>query len=653
MTLLRYIILAVLLMSGAAGAYTHVRMDTITVWPYNLRELDSLTVNGDASTHVTLTVNSMTVLRAPATTNLTDVWINIDQDTVSYGASGGGVAYFFIDSSSGSSNHTGIKIWGKPSTDGGVIRKSGTNGDETANIYITRMHDCSIKHIRWEVDGRDANNIEAQQWPSFGAYNILFENNEWVNKCTVYTSREAYDGAVVKTALTPVAVDSAAGRYYILGFYKDSVLEGHSVGFHVRGFTWIDSCYFLIDAYNGLYVDSFAWGSAPIGKSWANSYAVHFREGKSGARLRWSTIRSGTSWYGCRGIFLEKCNGSAFGTGGDSVYIHNNDVRISEGPYMEALGVNGSIHVLRVRDTNTYFSIANNYLEGTFDKDAATTYASEEGQVAFLSITTSPNPRFNFRNNRVVAKTGVATGTETYSFGSFVFEGTDISTSNYNIGGNYFESAMRIFGFGDNQNYIAGFAMRGKDTLAFGSTTVTGFKTLTMGRSSGGQNSLDDTLQDLVYLNGASPYDVTFNGTGLSCEYFVQRTATVTVLGNNGYPVPGATVRIWNKYGDTTNVVTAVGSGTTDANGKFTDTVLIHYESDDFLDSLNASFVPFYAKATIAADQKGDTSSVNYTVSPSNWPISLTLPSTAGTPPAGTVKSFKGVSIKGTRVGGF
>jgi hypothetical protein len=128
-----------------------------------------------------------------------------------------------------------------------------------------------------------------------------------------------------------------------------------------------------------------------------------------------------------------------------------------------------------------------------------------------------------------------------------------------------------------------------------------------------------DTVWDKMFWYGATPQNAR-----------IRKTLDLYVEGNNGLPVPGCSVYVWNNYVDSTIRSQAVASGVSDPFGHFYPVVTIAYSSVDGNDSLNTSFNDFRFKAVWSGAQP-DSVSVTSFVDISHYIDTLRLPNTAGT----------------------
>lgn len=403
------------------------------------------------------------------------------------------------------------------------------------------------------------------------------------------------------------------------------------------------------DRWDTAYVDKGLTGS--IGQSASNSYFLISRFGQPGTEVAYNTVTSGTTYQGCRGVDIE----NTWGIPSKKVSYHHNTFNISNGPQSEPADVSGTCRVIRARAIDggylAYIDVYENDMTGFVDSSAATKWIGLQTRLLNFGFPANYTAdTCKVYNNRFRAKSKSlafvdAKGSEMV----WVAAAAPLAWPHV-IQNNKFVSSQYIVGFGDGANTIEASEMvLNGDTLSFlaPADTVGGYVNCTdkyTWQVGLGDLAMDNVAKNNVYLEGASDTNIFFGAGGAdNAELGLNRTVTMTVLGNNGYPVPNADVKVRSSYAITG---TPKHTGTTDANGKFIPDMTYWYEAEDTIDS--TTFNPFRFVAVSGADS----ASTDYTVSPTNIAVTVTLTGTAGTPPASAVKSFKGTSLKGTKVGG-
>ena len=597
------ILCTLLILSSAALARTH----TITSLPYEftpddmtIGQTDTLILQG---TRLTSTTSGIRISSSSAT-DVRDVVINLGNDTLVFGTSGGnGNAGISI---SGPISHrpNNIKVVG-----GHILHQpSGTTASGNRCISIAGRG-VTIENVNATIRGDNGMVVSGG---SNNVYGIKIIGGRFTSLVMGFDSRCNYDAPVVKLDRLYNLPNVSALPGDTLHALIDGLTidDGPHIGIAIMGYDWSDgnlgyaeirNCSIKTDGRNDFYPSN-----SGLCNSAANPYALVLKNVGPGTSAHHNTITSGTSYAGCRGILIERGRGTA----SNAVKIYKNVVDIHEGPNVEYS--TGPVHALRIRFGPLDIDVDSNTFIATADNDPSTT--SMNDNINMIRISNEGNgiaqADVRLRNNRIEARSLDNSGV---TISAVNFDQIEVAASS-TFENNYIASCGTIYEIGGYNGEAPGNVILG-DTVTFISPQLNP-RTWEIGYLSLNYDCSGNIARDVTYLGGTSDKDIRFANDG-NCDISLQRTLNVQVVGNNGLTVSGAQVTVTNGYNQT------VLSGLT-SNGVRSGPVTYWYESRAGADS--TSFGTFRVKV-----KKGsDSTLVNHVVSATSTLPILTLQNTPG-----------------------
>lgn len=537
-----------------------------------------------------------------------DIVLNLGSDTITFGTGGGdgmyGIAF------SGTNPTYNIRIIGGWLLHG-VTNDTLTNGVDCVR-FARGAHDVLIRGTSMKVTGDNAHCIDHDSDGRL-AYNVEIDGGHYWSFCRRYSSREYYDGAVVR-----ISFRSPNGSYNIK-IHGIRIWTGPGQGIVTAGGWGVDppdcrsqvySCTVSVDHRNDFYLYN-QGPNHPVGQSSENAYCIFLSFCAVGSTIHDNVVRSGTNFGGSRGIFMESSQGSP----SNYITIYNNDVEIHEGPNIRVGEEYGSF-AFRMRPMEgelRYVRVYNNKFVAIGDS-VASTRAYGYIPIAFRYSNNISNSYITFQNNifRAYALTPGPVLTEALSL-----DGVFNSDSTVIFRNSRYESDHTILKFGDMQGGAANLLFSG-DTLR-GLANPYAFSTYQVGHLGNNWDCTRNIMSDVTYEGGTPDTNIVFSSGG-TLDFSLRRTLTVRVLGRNGLPVQGAAVNATNHYNR------LVLTGTTDNNGFVAGPVKYWFESRTQTDSM--AFNDF----TIRARLQQDSTVISYTVTHSSLPADIVLPNTDGQP---------------------
>lgn len=584
------VVLGLLLLGGLSYGANH----TITSLPYTASIAnDTLTIAG---TKLTSATNGI-IIKARG------VVLNLGSDTVAFGA-GGGNGNIGIELAYGSYD---VKL------NGGTILHSGLSGSDNICLFLETTHDVKIIGTNMVIGGIDGHCIATPSIGPPGQYNIDIIGGDYTSHVSRFSSRCYYDGSVIK--LTNATYKGYGSYHYNLqnlnvhgGPAQSIVVYGRNNG--NAALAHISGCTLSADSRNDMY--PCPPGGCETCLSNSNPYQLLLCILAPGSKIYNNTISSGTKYAGCRGIMLENCLGEP----GNPIEVYGNYINVHEGPNGE--DASGSLQAFRIRSidggTHGYINIHHNTIIGTVDGNAGTPSIGSELRLFFHSIQSGDAGFVIVESNTFIAET-LDGNTDCKAL---VIErepgAAAVAGNEYRF--NRIESGETIVKLGD-VNLSGNNIMLKNDTLAFRNFATSQKATWRIGRYEGA--SLFNAAVDCVFENGASDTNIVWtNCLNGNNQFWLEKTVYLTVMGNNGLPVPNATVTVSNRYGK------AVGSGFTNRAGKFSKSVKYWYEAEDTPDSV--AFNNFL----ITVSKNGDNTGGYLLLGAATQPVGYTLANTPG-----------------------
>ncbi len=563
------LVLSLVLLGGLSYGANH----TITSLPY------TASINNDT---LTLAGTKLTSATDGLIIHAHDVVVNLGNDTLAFGAAGGD-GNRGIELGYGSYN---VRIIG------GTVLHSGFSGSDNICLFMESTHDIQIIGTDMEIGGIDGHCITTPSIGPPGQYNIDIIGGDYTSHVSSFTSRCYYDGSVIK--LTNATYKGYGSYHYNLqnlnvhgGPAQSIVVYGRTGG--NAALTHISGCTLSADSRNNMYPCQ--PGGCETCRSNANPYQLLLCILAPGSKIYNNHLSSGTQYAGCRGILLENCLGEP----NNPIEVYKNYIDVHEGPNGE--DAHGSLQAFRIRSidggTHGYINIHDNTIMGTVDTNPGTPSIGTEMRLFYHSVQPGDAGYVIVDRNKFIAKS-LDNATDCKAFVvERMPEASSVPGNEYRY--NRIESSGTIVKLGDF-NLASNDVILKNDTLAFRDPTTTQKATWRIGRYDG--ESLDNAAIDCAFENGASDTNIVWtacqNGNN---QFSLEKTIRVMVTGNNGLPVPNASVTITNHYGK------VVGSGFTGRSGEYSNAVKYWYEAEDTPDS--TAFNDFH----VAVNKNGDNTS--------------------------------------------
>ena len=576
------------------GGLSYGANHTITSLPYTASiSNDTLTVAG---TKLTSATNGI-IIRAQG------VVLNLGSDTVAFGA-GGGNGNVGLELGYGAYN---VKIIG------GTILHAGLSGSDNVCLFLEMTHDVKILGTNMVIGGIDGHCIATPSIGPPGQYNIDIIGGDYTSYVSRFNSRCYYDGSVIK--LTNATYKGYGSYHYNLqnlnihgGPAQSIVVYGRNNG--NAALTHISGCTMWADSRNEMYPCQ--PGRCETCLSNSNPYQLLLCVLAPGSKIYNNHITSGSQYAGCRGIMLENCLGEP----GNPIEVYGNYINVHEGPNGE--DAHGSLQAFRIRSidggTHGYISIYNNTIIGTVDSNSGTSSIGSEMRLFYHSVQSGDAGYVIVESNRFIAEALDGNADCKACVVERTSSAASVPGNEYRF--NRIESGGTIVKIGDFNLPGNNVVMR-NDTLAFRNNTTYQKATWQVGRYDGA--SLNNAAVDCVFENGASDTNIVWttcqNGNN---QFWLEKTLNMTVIGNNGLPVPNATVSVSNRYGR------VVGSGFTNRAGKFSKALRYWYEAEDTPDSTA------YNNFLVTVNKGGDNVGGYIYIGATTQPVGYTLANTPG-----------------------
>jgi len=581
------LITAMVLLGGMAQAARH----QITSLPYTAStDYDTLTLVG---TRVAGDGNGIRVTGDY-------VLIDLGGDTLEFGANDGD-DYYGI-SIGGGAHHVTVS--------GGTILHRGS-GDQNQCLLITHTNNVLIAGTDMIVSGTNGHCIETASVGEPGCYNFEISGGDYWNLCHGYSSRCQYDGCAIRIHSTSY------------GGYGDFHYKIHDITLHdtpgqgilVTGrnqtsnaaLTYIYDNVLTGDARNSFY-DDCAVAACGTCHSAANPYMIAMLKCAPGSQCYNNVITSGDDYGGCRGILIENCTGAA----DNRIRVFNNTVDIHEGPNVE-YGAGLPVHGLRMRNidggTMSNISVYGNRFICTGDNLSYT--SSYNNAVMPLRYSNdTPMSNITIENNLFRAKSNTTGVYSTAMVFDYVY-----ADETFVVRHNRIEGDGILVQYGNNGGGASGITLMG-DTLSFLSPAYDP-QVFHVGYLSNNFQCTDNYACDISYQGMASDTNIVMAVSG-TLELGLEKTVTINVLGNNGLPVPNASVQILNDYGRTAFSKYTGGRGIVSG--------VVTYWWEQRLGSDSTAFNPF----TVRVQKGTDLTQAALVVSGAPATATLVLANTAG-----------------------
>lgn len=573
------------------GGITHAARHQITSLPYTAStDYDTLTLVG---TRLTGAGDGIRVTAH-------HVLVDLGGDTLTFGTNNGD-GYYGL-SIGGGAHHVTVS--------GGTILHGGS-GDQNQCLLITRANDVLIAGTDMTVGGTNGHCIETASVGEPGCYNFEINGGDYRNLSHGYSSRCQYDGCAIRIH------SSSYGGYgeYHYKIHNITLYDTPGQGILVTGrnqtddaaLTFIYDNVLTGDARNSFYEDC-AIAACGTCRSAANPYMIAMLKCAPGSQCFNNTITSGTQSGGCRGILIENCTGSAT----NRIRVYNNYVDVHEGPNVE-YGEGLPVHGLRMRNidggTLAYISVSGNTFICTGDNRSYT--ASYNNAVMPLRYSNdTPLANITIENNLFRAKS-ITTGV--YST-TMVFDYVDTDET-FVVRHNRIEGDGTLVQYGNSGGGASGITLKG-DTLTFLSPAYDP-EVFHVGYLSNNFDCSGNRAGDVVCLGSARDTSIIMANSG-TLQLGLEKTVSISVVGNNGLPVPNASVQLVNNYGRT--VISKYTGGRGIVGGTVT------YWWEQRLGSDSTAFNPF----TVRVQKGNDVTQTSMTVSGSPATVTLVLQNTAG-----------------------
>jgi len=430
-------------------------------------------------------------------------------------------------------------------------------GDNATGIQIYQCEYVYVYNCNAHVGGHSSMCVDGGDGYKQA---IEFDGGNYTSFVRSFDSRYQADATAFKLS-EPRPNPDTTFHFYVHNIRIDSTCHA---GLLVGGIAWVDSNYVKIDTYN-----------QKPNTSWANAHAIaDAGRALAGSHFNYNTIRSGTNHYGGRGMYFNFSSGTAEAP----VEMAYNDIRVTQGYTTEADDARG----LRVRWGCFYLRVHSNYIEVSCDDDPNTQYIGSQAHGIWFGAIGEEGSQLGahnwFYNNEIHANyygdPSNAPGVATCFIADQIRDPNQILGNDNRTFNNHFYSNLRCLQIGEDGHDGNEWVSVG-DTLEWLDPQYTGTWGFhgAVGVGAGGMLALNNHLIDPVFINCSSA-DVTNRSGGGSKSIYVDRTVRVTVTGSqNSEPIPGATVRIFNRFGNPANNASAVATIQTNSRGVALDTL--------------------------------------------------------------------------------
>ncbi len=596
--------------------------------PYIAASSDTITFSGTM-----ITSNSGGIYVNDGATN---VLINLDTDTLVFGANG-------------SDNNYGIRVARSLSAAQNVVIRGGwvihggdDNSDGNTCIELAGCKSVLIDGVSTIIKGTNgkcitsvpaegrainATNGSTTSWRSTNK-NIEIRGGRHISYVTGYTSRCSYDGAVIHLA----AKAPISGDDYNFKVHDLNVENAPCQGIVAYGKVEVYGCSVTVDCRNFMYTyptDQFCYGAA-------NAYGILARLVDAGSMFYENVIMAGTTYYGADGGFeVEGC----LGTAENPIEFFDNYINSHRG-WDVHYGFNVQSKGFKIRRADEYNTTNSDYYSANrhiniYDNtiylyshtDTTNFKAYGPGVAGFYIIAhvDRPDSAIVIQNNFIRS---IVLDT-VYHLGSVPILATGIqfiqsdSLDQYMIRNNHMESNDAFYRYGGYDPGGSDFTCYG-DTLiaidtASGPVTQYGVK---FWPGDIGNDLTGNRIRDAYYVPDTLYKMIDFRSGVSNADVTLQRMLYIYVRGNNDLPVVNVACSLWNDYGN------LVISGISDSGGGVYGVVSYLYEKAGSGDS--TGFNDFQVKAVLGSDSALDGS---MTVGPGSvgGTDTLTLDNTVGT----------------------
>lgn len=470
-------------------------------------------------------------------------------------------------------------------------------GDNCTGMQLYTCEYVYIKDCEAHVGGHSSMCVDGGQ----GRHQAVeFDGGNYTSYARSFDSRHMADAAAFKLSSPDPSPDTTF-HYYVHGIAIDSACHA---GLLVGGIAWVDSNYVLIDTYN-----------EKPSTSWANAHAIaDAGYAWAGSRFTYNTIRTGTRHYGGRGLYFNM----AAGTAERPIEIAYNDVRVNQGYTTEADDARG----LRARWACHYLRIHHNYIEVMCDDDPNTSYIGSSAHGIWFGADTESGSANGAGSNNWIYNNEIhanyygdpsnAPGRATCIILDQQRDPNQPFGNGNRLFNNHLYSNLRCIQFAEDGHPSSEW-ISVNDTLEWLAPQYRdpwGFRGA-VGVGAGSVAALNNWLIDPVFIN-ASNTDITNRSGGGSKSVYAARGLNVQVTGSqNGQPIGGATVRVFNRYGSPTNLSTAVTSRQTDSRGLMQDTLPYIYHR---WDGSSMTYDSSYNDYTVVVSAMGKTAQQTVTL---------------------------------------
>lgn len=619
------VILVVLLMSGATGA-TIVNLSSL---PYTAVSGDTIRFNG---TKLQASTSGITIPNS-----VDSVWIDGQGDTLEFATQAD------VDNATGIIFGTGLTTGPKKIDVTNLVILLDQNAADTA-------HNSCIGVLAggWNVR---FNNVRTVMGSGVNTQSYSVSNSivNWtLTNCSMYdtmglnTDRHSTSIATVGASSNPVnamgATSGGVTAQYHFRAINSTIYNTHTKGYSLRGAAFLYGCKIYVNTYNPL-----------LPSQEGNSFAVMLRvtvPSNNGTLypvgMRACTLLTTPDFKGGRGLHITQVNC----TPTNPCYVDSNYISMSLGPNGESQASFAvEIEVDATTATNKNIYMKRNTFITTGDDNAATAYIGNDPQTIQLIPTDGDTNIFCDSNTIYTVCNGTMSSAGTIASVNWQF----VSSTAPAPAPTVYDSTITfrwntvntgIAAFSNSRGVVEGNTIRrvSADSCATSPSAVLG----AVDYQSTATSDTGAWYIDQTYVNMADTAIRHSSATTGVNNSYIARRAAITVVDSYNQPVSGATVTVVDKN------LYQWFTGTTDGSG-IVRALSPYFKKAQNGTSITAEVLNPY---TVTASKSGYTTNDD----PVSWSTSVgsyTIIIAGGTPPAGTVKSFKGVSVKGTRVGGF
>lgn len=525
-------------------------------------------------------------------------------------------------------------------------------GTWATGLYISNIRNSLFENVNVYVAGGNAQCIRTDGTsPTAAGYNVTFRGCDIVSNITHFYSRTQWEEQAVVNMHNPALrwgeVDylfhykyvscSLSGNWSII--HMDNAVPS-SAAYINKPLIIIDSCDFEIDHRNDNNSSTYpGWGNNNSGEAYCiamrfgDQHATNIDQNWDRVRITNSTFHSGTSNGGGHGIFASGTDAPGSTDSMNTVFIAHNTFNMHHGRALTTSFIDG--YAMKLRENVNNFWIEDNDITVVGNTDGvATSYGDNvigielntpwNGGVPMTnhnSITGMKIRKNNITTYSLAPQSSGNTEARCFQFSEYYTAGTydNVIDSNTLVSNGAFYVTGEYNGPGGGGNTT----IRANSHAYYGGgTSPNDASTFYWYGGGSGSQSLDGT--DWTFLDGTFSNSISdIHGALLPSitgqrDWSVKYTLTPRVLGSNGYPVRGATVVITNAYGQ------AVGSGTTNSDGRIEAVVTNYYESNYSTDS--SAFNPFSIQATKYTDAR----TISHTLAWNSKTPDITLLNTLG-----------------------